>query len=106
MTKYLIQASYSAAGVKGLLKEGGSSRRAALAKAVEGMGGKLESFYYAFGKVDVYAVIEMPDVISAAATSMAINATGLVTATVTPLLLPEAIDQAAKKSVKYRAPGK
>lgn len=57
MAKYLIQATYSAAGVKGLLKEGGSSRRAAVAKAVAGIGGKLESLYYAFGKVDCYIII-------------------------------------------------
>lgn len=106
MAKYLIQASYSPAGVKGLLKEGGSSRRAAVEKAVAGMGGTLESFYYAFGSVDVFAIIDMPDAVSAAATSMAINASGLVTTTVTPLLTPEEIDKAAKKSVKYRAPGK
>lgn len=106
MAKYLIQASYRAEGVKGLRKEGGSSRRAAVAKAVEGMGGRLESFYYAFGSVDVFAIIDMPDAVSAAATSMVINATGLVSTTVTPLLTPEEIDKAAKKSVKYRAPGK
>jgi uncharacterized protein with GYD domain len=106
MARYLIQASYSAAGVKGLLKEGGSNRRAAVAKAVEGMGGKLEAFYYAFGSVDVFSIINMPDAVSAAATSMAINASGLVATTVTPLLTPEEIDKAAKKSVKYRAPGK
>src|SRR5262245_51097632 len=106
MAKYLIQASYGAAGVKGLLKEGGSSRRAAVEKAVAGMGGTLESFYYACGSVDVFSIIDMPDAVSAAATSMAINSSGLVTTTVTPLLTPEEIDKAAKKSVKYRAPGK
>lgn len=106
MAKYLIQASYNAAGAKGLLKEGGSSRRAAVEKAVAGMGGTLESFYYAFGSVDVFSIIDMPDAVSAAATSMAINSSGLVTTTVTPLLTPEEIDKAAKKSVKYRAPGK
>ena len=105
MAKYLIQATYSAAGVKGLLKEGGSSRRAAVAKAVAGIGGKLESLYYAFGKVDCYIIIEMPDAGAAAAVSMAINATGLATSIVTPLLTPGEIDKAVKKTVKYRAPG-
>jgi uncharacterized protein with GYD domain len=105
MPKYMIQASYSAAGVKGVLKEGGTSRKAAVEKAIAGMGGRLESFYYAFGKVDVFAVIEMPDAVSAAATSMAINASGLVSTSVTPLLTTEDIDTAAKKSVNYRAPG-
>ncbi len=106
MPKYLIKASYNAAGAKGVLKEGGTSRKAAVEKAVASMGGRLESFYFAFGDVDVFSVLDMPDAVSAAATSMAISATGLVTISVTPLLTPEDIDKAAKKSVKYRAPGK
>ena len=106
MSKYLIQASYSADGMKGVLKEGGTKRKAAVEKAVAGMGGRLESFYYAFGDVDVFSVVDLPDAVTAAAMSMAISASGLVSITVTPLLTPEDIDKAAKKSVKYRAPGK
>ena len=106
MSKYLIQASYGADGMKGVLKEGGTKRKAAVEKAVAGMGGRLESFYYAFGDVDVFSVVDLPDAVSAAAMSMAISASGLVSITVTPLLTPEDIDKAAKKSVKYRAPGK
>ncbi len=34
MPKYLVQASYTAEGIKGLLKDGGSQRRAAAAGAV------------------------------------------------------------------------
>ncbi len=45
MPKYLVQASYVGEGLKGLLKEGGSSRRAAVETVVKGMGGTLESFY-------------------------------------------------------------
>ena len=36
MSRYLIQASYNAAGVKGVIKEGGTSRKAAVEKAVAG----------------------------------------------------------------------
>jgi len=106
MSKYLIQASYSAAGMKGVLKEGGSSRKAAVEKAITGMGGRMEAFYFAFGAVDVFGIADMPDAVSAAAVSMAISASGLVSISTTPLLTPEDIDKAAKKSVKYRAPGK
>ena len=66
MAKYLVQGNYVGAGVAGLLKEGGSSRREAASKAIESVGGTLESMYYAFGDVDVYAIVEMPDTASAA----------------------------------------
>ena len=54
MPKYLIQASYTEEGVKGLLREGGSGRRAAVEQLIRGLGGRLEAFCYAFGDSDVY----------------------------------------------------
>ncbi len=51
MAKYMVQANYTAKGLEGLLKEGGSSRREAVDKAVKSLGGTLEAFYYAFGDV-------------------------------------------------------
>lgn len=105
MPKYLVQASYTADGIKGLLKDGGSKRRAAAAGAVQGLGGKLESFYYAFGDTDVFAVAELPDNMSAAALSLAVAGSGAVTAKTTVLMTPEEMDQATKKTVSYRPPG-
>jgi len=106
MPKYLIKASYAPEGVKGLLKEGGSSRRETVEKLIAGLGGKLEVFYYAFGEHDVYAISDIPDAVTAAALGLAINSSGLVSVSTTVLLTPEDIDKAAKKTVKYRAPGK
>jgi uncharacterized protein with GYD domain len=105
MAKYLVKASYTSDGTKGLLKEGGSSRRAAIQKILGGMGGKLEGFYYAFGEADVYAIFDVPDATTAAALSLAINASGAVALSTIPLLTPEEIDAACKKTVGYRAPG-
>ena len=62
MAKYLVEARYTAEGTKGLAREGGTGRRAAAAKAIEGLGGKLETFYYAFGDVDAYVIFDAPDV--------------------------------------------
>ena len=106
MPKYLLEASYLAEGAKGLLKDGGSKRRAAARTLVESLGGKIDCFYFAFGKTDVVAVVDMPDSVSAAAASLAISASGAVTGRVTVLLTPEEIDQAAKKTAKYTPPGK
>jgi len=106
MPKYLLQGSYTAEGTKGLLKDGGSKRRAAAKALVESAGGKIDCLYFAFGTTDVVAIVDMPDAASAAATSLAIGASGALTARLTVLLTPEEIDQAAKKSVKYTPPGK
>jgi uncharacterized protein with GYD domain len=105
MAKFLINASYTAEGTKGLLAEGGTKRREAAAKAIKGVGGKVEAFYFTFGKSDAIVIVDLPDNVSAAAASLAINASGAVTTTTTVLLTPAEIDEAAKKAVPYRAPG-
>ncbi len=105
MAKYLVQASYTAQGAQGLLAEGGTKRREAATKAIKAAGGKVEAFYFAFGEHDVYVIVDMPDNASAAAASLAINASGGVRTTTTVLLTPEEVDSAAKKSVPYRGPG-
>jgi uncharacterized protein with GYD domain len=105
MAKFLIQASYTADGAKGLQKDGGSGRKAAVAKAVEGVGGKLESFYFALGQTDAFLVVDAPDTVAAVALSLTVNATGAVRSTLTPLVTVEEMDAACKKTVGYRAPG-
>ena len=105
MPKYLVQASYTTEGTKGLLKDGGTKRRAALETLMKELGGKVEAFYFAFGKTDVFVIIDGPDNITVAAVSLAINASGAVSSRTTPLLTPEEMDQATKKTVSYRPPG-
>ena len=106
MAKYLIQANYVGEGTKGLLKEGGTSRRAAVEQAAKSLGGSVDSFYYAFGDTDAYVVVDLPDHAAAAAIGLTVAATGLVTVKTTVLLSPEELDQAAKKSPTYRGPGR
>ena len=106
MPKFMIQASYVGEGLKGLLKEGGTKRRETVAQTIEGMGGKLETFYYAFGDYDVFGIADMPDNVSSVAFSMMINASGVINAKTTVLLTPEEIDQATKITVDYRPPGR
>jgi uncharacterized protein with GYD domain len=101
----MLNASYTVDGTKGLIKEGGSARRAAVQKAIEGLGGRLECFYYTLGEPDAFAIVDVPDVVNIAAVSLAINSTGGAHVSTTVLLTPEQIDEAAKKSVGYRPPG-
>src|SRR6478672_5075435 len=104
MAKFLVKA-YTAEGAKGVQDTGGTSRRDAVAKMAEGLGGSLESFYFAFGKTDAYVVLDLPDNRSAAAASIAVNASGGATSEVIVLLTPDDIDAAANMSVGYRPPG-
>lgn len=105
MAKFLWKASYTNEGVKGVLSEGGTGRRAAVEKVVEALGGKLESFHFALGDADVYAIADLPDTVAATAVSLAVNASGAVTLQTVELLTPEQVDEASKRSVDYRPPG-
>jgi uncharacterized protein with GYD domain len=106
MPKFLFEVRYSVDGTKGLAQEGGSGRRAATARMIEGLGGKLEVFYYAFGDVDLYAIADFPDSMSAAAVALTTKQAGGVTAKTVVLISPEEMDKAAKMRVEYRPPGR
>jgi uncharacterized protein with GYD domain len=106
MPKYLLQVAYTAEGAKGVLKDGGSKRRAAAKAVVESIGGKLESMYFAFGKTDVFAIVDAPDAAAMASAALTLGASGSVTCTTTALLTAEEIDQAVKKSASYTPPGR
>jgi uncharacterized protein with GYD domain len=105
MATYLWQGSYTSEGAKGLTKEGGTKRRAAVQQMVEKAGGKLHAFYFAIGESDIYAIAEFPDVTTAVALSLAVNASGAAHLKTTLLLSPEEIDGATKQSIGYRPPG-
>lgn len=105
MGKYLWQVSYTVDGIKGLRKEGGSSRVATIKKLVESRGGKVESFYFAFGDADVYVIADLPSNVEASAASLAIGASGAASIKTVVLLSPEDVDAATKVDVGYRAPG-
>jgi uncharacterized protein with GYD domain len=105
MAKYLLKASYTTDGVKGVLMDGGTGRRAAVEQTVEGLGGSLESFYFAFGDADAYVIADLPDNATATAISLVVNAAGGAQVTTIPLITPEEADEATKRSVEYSPPG-
>ena len=105
MPKFLIEASYTAEGVKGVQSAGGSSRRDAVASVAESVGGRLEAFYFGFGDHDAYVIVDLPDNEAAAAVALTVNAAGGATTKTVVLLTPEEVDAAAKRSVDYRPPG-
>ena len=108
MAKYLIEAAYSQVGLMALVKDGGTGRKKVVEAAVKALGGHLDSFYFAFGTSDIYAIVDAPDNITAAAFALAVGGTGVAAHLKTIVLLtPADVDKAAKKSATagYRAPG-
>ena len=106
MPKYLMQVNYVGEGVKGLLKDGGSKRRAITEKLFKSLGGSIEAYYYAFGDTDLYIIADLPNHAAATAGVLNVTATGTVTCKTTVLLTPEEIDDAVKMKPTYSAPGK
>lgn len=105
MAKYLWQASYTTEGLKGLMKEGGSGRVAAIKQLAEGRGGKVEAVYFAFGDDDIYIIADLPSNVEASAVSLAVGASGAARIKTVVLLSPEDVDAATKVDVGYRPPG-
>ena len=105
MAKYLLQASLTQEGVQGLLREGGTSRRATVEQLIRGMGGTLEAFYYGFGDDDAFVIADLPDNATMTAVSLAIIASGAITVKTTVLITPEEVDEATRKTVNFRPPG-
>ena len=105
MAKFLLTVTYNAEGAAGLRKDGGTKRRKVATKAAESVGGSIEAFYFSFGAQDALVIADLPDSVAAAALSLAINATGALRASTTPLLTPEDMDKASGKKTAYKAPG-
>src|SRR5215471_20765465 len=105
MPKFLVEASYTAEGFKGLMKDKGSGRRTAVIQALEKLGGKLEAIYFCLGENDVILIADLPDHISAAALGSAACASGMARTKTTVLLTVEEADEALSKTITYRAPG-
>ncbi len=105
MAKYLLEAKYTLEGIKGLRTEGGTARESVVSALCESLGGKLDSFYFAFGGTDVYAIVDFPDDVSAAAAALTVSAGGGATVRTIVLLTAAELDGATAKAVSYRPPG-
>ena len=106
MSKYMIKASYSPEGIKGVMAKGGNARVDAIKKLATGVGGSLESCYFAFGDDDLYAVVDAPSHEAMAAIAGTVTSTGALSSYQTIVLLTaDEIDAAAKQTIDYTPPG-
>ncbi|BBK38030.1 hypothetical protein STAQ_31080 [Allostella sp. ATCC 35155] len=104
MAKYLLEVRYNSEGAKGLARSGGSERRDVVSKMLQGFGGTLECFYFAFGEVDAYVIVDVADQATMAAAALAVNQAGAATVRTVVLLTPEDVDKAAKVTMDYTPP--
>jgi uncharacterized protein with GYD domain len=105
MPKYLIQARYTPDGIRGLIDDSASGRRADVTASVKALGGTVESFYYCFGEDDAISIIDLPGNVEAAALGLAVSGGGAVRVQTTPLLSVEEVDRALEIQTQYRKPG-
>lgn len=109
MAHYLLRWQFKDSTTKGLV-ERPQDRTAPARTLVEGFGGKLLCYYFAFGEYDGLAICEFPDGESAAALSMKAAASGAfarfeTTALLTAQEAEAAMRRANSTKVDYRAPG-
>ena len=106
MSKYMIKASYSPEGIKGVMAKGGTARIEAIKKLAAGVGGSLESCYFAFGGDDLYAIVDAPSHEAMAAIAGTVTSTGALSGYETVVLLTaDQVDAAADMTVDYQPPG-
>jgi len=105
MARFMFIARYASDGAKGVAAAGGTARRSAIEKMAAGLGGRVETFDFAFGEDDVFTVLELPDNKTAAAAALTINSTTKTSVRTVVLMTPEEIDAAAQQTVDYAPPG-
>ena len=98
MPHYLHQVTYSREGWQTLIAHP-QNRIEVVRQAIEKLGGKIVSAWFAFGDYDVVVITEMPDNVSAAGLAIAFAGGGACKSVhTTPLLSPEESLQAMKKA--------
>jgi uncharacterized protein with GYD domain len=105
MPRYLFTGQYSPQGSKGVLAGGGTARRAAIEKMVSDVGGRLETFDFAFGSDDVYTIVDLPDARTATAIALTVNSSGAINLRTVVLMTPEEVDAAGQVQPSYQPPG-
>jgi uncharacterized protein with GYD domain len=109
MAKYAVTGGYTAEAWSKMIDNPGD-RSAAVSKAVEALGGKLDLLYWTFGDDDFLGIIEAPDDIAAAAFSVAVGSTGSLRNLRTTKLIPlnegqKILEKAKATKAAYAPPG-
>ncbi len=106
MALYMFEAAFTSDAWATLAKNP-QDRTEAVRTLIQGVGGKLISYYFAFGDYDAVVLAELPDNGAAAAAAIAVAAGGAIRAVkTTPLLSVQEGVEAMRKAgqVNYRPP--
>ena len=106
MALYMFEAAFTS-DAWAILAKNPQDRTEAVRTLLHGVGGKLISYYFSFGKYDAVVIAELPDNGAAAATAIAVAAGGAIRAVkTTPLLSVQEGVEAMRKAgeVNYRPP--
>lgn len=106
MPKVLFYGKYTPEGYQGLVREGGSGRIEAARQALGSVGGSLEAFYFSFGENDFYIIVDLPDSVTTTAVTLAGNVSGTFSIRGVALLTAAEMDEAVRRSVDFRPPGR
>jgi uncharacterized protein with GYD domain len=107
MPYFLIEAAYTGGAAKAMIAHP-QDRSEAVRKTCESLGGRLHSFFFAFGDCDVVVIVELPDNEAAAAVALVVGASGAIARyRTTVLMTPEESLSAMRKAgdVSYIPPG-
>src|SRR3546814_20589769 len=75
MAYYMLQWTFKDTQIKALVEKP-QNREAEVRKVVESFGGKMHSYFFAYGKFDGVAILEFPDNEAVAACVLSVTATG------------------------------
>lgn len=97
---YLIQLAYTAEAAKAMVKNP-QNREATARAAMESLGGKAHSFFFAFGEYDAVIIAELPGNVAAAAGALATTSGGAISKFhTTPLITGAEAAEAMKLAQK------
>lgn len=99
MAHFMLQASYAPGAVKALVGNP-QNREDAIRKLIESMGGKLNSFHFAFGEFDVVMIAEFPDATTAASVALATASSGALSKFQTTTLMTASEGMEAMRKAK------
>jgi uncharacterized protein with GYD domain len=108
MSYYLFQMTYSESAIKAMVASP-TDREAAARKLIEGLGGKLHHFFFAFGKYDIVCLLENTDEKAIMAATAIIGASGAASSMMTTKLMSSkdgiaAMTMAGKFTGAYKPP--
>ncbi len=99
MPKYMYSGNYTEKGAAGLIKDGGKTRHEEAEKAAAAMGGSIEAYYWAYGAMDFFMIMDIPSEALAIKFSLHVGASGVFNGKLTPLITVDVMEEATNTAL-------